>query len=267
MYFERESPLERGNFWWRCRFEIVKDEGIPVIRPVLDSTVDFYSPLKDGSRPKRQIQYPDDKSQLWAPHAHLARVNTEDEILEFVNHWGLLGLWKMKRYAKADFMPERDTIKPMFDYEHSKWYLWNFPDGVKPAFPTEVCHQEPLSEFMAAADNYKEWLRNLTYSREEGMNSAYSIPGCSPNIIFDASNNRWELLWSYENLLAAIYLSTAIGCAGGEYGFKSCKHKKCGKPFLAKHEGDQFCSTRCQNNYFSGANKRAKRQLQREKGV
>ncbi|WP_226655883.1 hypothetical protein [Pseudalkalibacillus hwajinpoensis] len=56
-----------------------------------------------GNRPIKSSEHDDA-----APFVSLAKLNTEneDEILQFANKWGLLGLWKEKEYKNADNLPQ-----------------------------------------------------------------------------------------------------------------------------------------------------------------
>lgn len=240
----KEDVLRSGELWWKCRFELVKDDGLRVIRPSLDSQVEFYDPLKEGKRPEVQLSQAVDAGQFWAPHVHLARVKNEEGVLEFANRWGLLGLWGIKRYRT--FFPDEGK---------RDWFRWEFPPGVKPSFASLVCRQEPVEVFLVAAEDYQTWLSNLEHGQAEDTVSLFELEECSPKLSYSPGEGGWNLAWGIDSLYSAIFLRTALDLAGGSYGFRRCKWTKCGRFFLAKNERDVFCSFRCQNNYFATRSK------------
>lgn len=238
-----EKP--RGNLWWRCNFELVKDGPLWVIRPVVDSFVEFYLPLTAGEAPSKQPARPDDEAQNWAPHVSLARVRNEKEALAFANKWGLLGLWAVERYR--DFIPDGAR----------NWYEWELPSGSKPLFASLLRHQEPLEAFLAAVEDFQTWLDNLQKEQAEGSYGNHVLPGCLPRFGYDATSQRWSLDWEFNSLLEAIYLRTALDMAGKDFGFRRCA--KCNRYFLAGQPKDRFCSYRCQNNFFASLSKRRRK--------
>lgn len=255
--FKREEILRSGNLWWRCRFELVKDEGLSVIRPSLDSRVEFYNPLKGGKQPDGQLMWPDD--QDWSPHVHLARVKDEEDALGFANRWGLLGLWEVEPYRWAALLfPQRGTKKEFLEKEYSLWYEWSIPEGT--LYPQYVCHQEPVLIFLEAAKSYQKWLDQLTCEKEEEPDRfhLHGLASYGLELRWEPKERRWELGWGIDSLYGAIRLRAALDLAGGAYGFRRCKWAKCGRPFLAKHEKDRFCSYRCQNNFFATESKMKK---------
>lgn len=262
MEFSRKEVLRDSTMWWKCSFELVKDSGIWVIRPQIDSEIEFYYPLKEGERPGKQLSYPKDEGQKWAPHVHLARVENEKDALEFVNKWGLLGLWNV---AENNFK-YAPMLAPGIDRgfnneeDYSLWYEWSFPPGIRPVYPQYFCHQEPVDMFMEASYKYKRLINNLKTEQEEGINSIYGLWGCLPRFGYSSKEKRWVMDWQFNSLYDALRLRVALDLSGGAYGFRHCKWERCGRPFLAEHDTDKFCSYRCQNNYFSAESKRRKKE-------
>lgn len=252
-YSKDTDVLTNGTYWWRCRFELVKDSGVWVIRPDHNFQIQFYQPLKEGEKPK-QPKKPDDEEQNWGPHIHLARIKKEEEVIAFVNRWGLLGLWNTGRFASPIFLPDRGSVQEMFGEQYSEWYLWNLPPGINPQYPNLIMHQEPLHTFMEAAEEYQTWLDNLSSSEGNNENAVYSLSGCTPGIVYDASAGKWDLCWSFGSLYKIIYLRTALEQAEA-YKFIRCAWPHCKKLFAAKLPKDRFCSSRCQNNYYVTQNR------------
>jgi len=257
--FKREETLRSGNLWWKCRFGLVKDEGQLVIRPSVNSLIEFYNPLKDGKRPGQQLMTPTE--QDWAPHIHIARVKDEEGALEFANLWGLLGLWELNSYREAPLLfPQRGTVKEFLEKEHSLWFQWDIPGGI--LYPQYICHQEPVLLFLEAAERYRRWLDQLSREKEEESGN-FHLHGldCNPDLRWEPEGKRWEFSWSFDSLYKAIRLRAALDLAGGVYGFRRCKWAKCGRFFLAKNAKDRFCSYRCQNNYFAMESKKRREGL------
>lgn len=256
---ERKKVLRESFQWWRARFELVKDGSVWVIRPDIESTVGFYNPLKEGERPAKQLRRPNDTEQEWGPHVHLARVKGEEDILRFVNKWGLLGLWEIKRYSEnANLAGNKGTVNhPIKDMVYSKWFLWDLPHDKKIPYKFLVCHQEPLWLVETAVEEYQTWCENLLISREEKSASNFEIPGCTPTIVNNPTTNSWELYWGINSLYEAIHLRYALELIEGNYGLRKCK--RCNNHFVARLKTDVFCSERCQNNYFVSESKRKKK--------
>jgi len=257
--FKREGVLQSRNLWWKCQFELAEDEGQLVIRPSLDSRIEFYNPLKEGKRPDGQLMSPDEEAQNWSSYIHLARVKDEKDALEFANNWGLLGLWGIEPYRWAALLfPQRKAKKEFLEKEHSLWYEWAIPKGT--LYPQYVCYQEPVLLFLEAVKSYQKWIDKLACEQEKepGGLHLHGLVSYGLELRWEPEEKRWELGWTYDSLYNAVYLQAALNLAGGAYGFRRCKWAKCGRSFLAKHEKDRFCSYRCQNNFFATESKMKK---------
>jgi len=149
----RKEAFEWSSRWQHFSYEIKMQDGIEVICSVYGSEEIPYKPLKcevSGNRPDR----PKEQSK-WGPAYALARLDTikHDDILDFVNAWGLLGLWRVKRYQLADDidwgLPVRPTATNSLIEEYSTWYHHPHKMG-------GYRWQEPVSIFLAAVNEFQE---------------------------------------------------------------------------------------------------------------
>lgn len=273
--YVRDKPLSKGFYQLKFSYELAEDKGVLVVRPKVDSGYSSYNPLTEGSPPAKQLRRPNDKDKFWGPHIHLARVKTESDVLEFANKWGLLGLWNVEKYSKLDHLQDIGSTYGLLG-NYSKWYRWELPPDLDVpyisldpdtgeykatgprSFGSQITFQEPVAEFLEAAEEFRVWEKNLTYTEEQAELQTYDLPkACRPAISYNPTTGRWIIVWDLWSLHDAIYLRTAFERAeGGSKGFHYCK--RCGEVFLRKHLKDEFCSRLCQSNYHSLKSKKAK---------
>jgi hypothetical protein len=101
--------FQQPSGWWHFKYEIVEEPQPPapnepaalVIKALPDSKLEWYDPLHTGEPPPKQGTHRKyEHEHQSTPHMHLARLDlaSQDEVLGFVNTWGLLGLWEVPDY-------------------------------------------------------------------------------------------------------------------------------------------------------------------------
>ena len=281
-----------GPVWWRFRYELRQDDHNTLvwkIEPVrgLRHRSRRYNPLTAGdpnlagadqALPSKLPRSRDEWKE--APHTHLARLRIgtaaapgdASEVLEFVNRWGLLGLWRVDNYrlmVPSLALENRGIFKPLDGPPCSAWYR------VVPPLPkhhplARWC--EPLDVFVLAVQQYQRFCAILAgeTERSEGAEDRSSLrrfeavyelfpqgvelrPGLGPG-------DRWELAWRCPSLLHACYLRMYLERWGGGRVVR-CGFEGCGRLFTTRDSRQTYCSVRCQD----AQRKRVKRAAQRAK--
>lgn len=161
----RKGAFEWSSKWRKLSYTIENQEGIDVITAVYGSEEDWYDPLdfRFDNRPKypEEIKHQD-------PGIALARINPNnyDDILEYANRWGLLGLWNVNRYRLAENLEPRRRYAT--DYKSGKYSTWYNHPRKRNMFSW----QEPIRIFSAAVTEYQEILGELF----DGDSDHNSIP-------------------------------------------------------------------------------------------
>lgn len=241
------APKKDSDCWWY----------VPPLPPTEREAASQAAPWE--KRPGR----PDD----WniAPHLHLARINPDspEEILGFVNKWGLLGLWRVERYCMdpgvegKGYWPLRSSeemaffnalgvnwFMPWVPEEYSAWYRWD--GGPTPLH--RFC--EPVSSFARAVRDYQAVLEACgtrdVADQDAECDLAFRfnrfLVGCAPQFV---SGER-KIGWVFPSLLHAIYLAAFLSVVQGNLCFKRCKNEKCRRLTLLP-EIKEYCSTACKN--------------------
>lgn len=265
------QPFHPWGRWWRFEYYIVYVDSVPVIsvKPgtVPNGRFDLYSPFEAGAAPGEQPAAKDEHKET--PHGHLALLNPDDEreVLEFVNRWGLLGLWKVDEYRMWPFpavaMPDigaytyekidtptgQATIGLGDDF--SLWYLTNAKS--ESAFFIEPHRfREPLALFARAVRQYQA-LCDVISSDDETPRPFYDRDGnlisnlaeeCVP--VFDRAGAGWNMAWSCPSLLHTIYLRTMLDVTQRRR-LKRCARKNCRAFFVPANPRAEYCSEACGN--------------------
>lgn len=259
-----EEQLEKGTAWFRAaQYELSLDDAVPVVKPVATITIEWYDPWRPNP-PAKQPYRPEDYQ--WSPHTHLAHLSVEskEEVLEFYNRWGPLGLWTISIYRdRHPFTvtgipaPRRPFgVEPLAP-EIQGWFLP--PDADRNA----LAHQEPLEFFKDAAEEYKQWLEALKRARTDpdeatrfSWKAGQVLAECRPlpwspwRQTKDGrwiNGERWALVWSFPSLLSFCYLRTVLDLIQGGLGFRQCANRRCGRFFLPGHPRQVYCSVLCHN--------------------
>ncbi|MGE5483678.1 MAG: hypothetical protein ACM3X4_01530 [Ignavibacteriales bacterium] len=267
-----------------------------------ESEFEWYNPLEDkwspseqkrkphGKRQRTQPEGPNSMDQQYAPHVHLARIDpdSEEDMLNFVLSWGLLGLWKVPSYREKSpaLAPDKGFKESLFSDRISQWYIYKPYEGQ----PGKQFHQycEPVDLFAEAVRDYQQLCeriqdtRSLPVEAYEVKNGVLRITKPEQNLalpidapydveqlfllndvhpipLYDYKERHWGLGWDCPSLLHWIYLRTLLDLLGG-HGIRRCAHTNCGRFFLAHGSRDRFCSASCGDAAAQADSRRRKRQ-------
>lgn len=100
------EPFINNSIWFKQQYEIANKDGVDFIVIKRGAEKEVYEPLE-----RRILDYrPNNKEEhfLSSPHVALSRINPQsvDEILLFVNTWGLLGLRNTEKYTNKAQLAE-----------------------------------------------------------------------------------------------------------------------------------------------------------------
>ncbi len=154
--YKTREAFEWSSAWPKLKYEFVFQQGIEVISAISGSKNEPYEPMKCKPLNKNP-EKPEDQN-VWSPGSALARMDTNnrDSILQFVNKWGLLGLWRVKRFQLLEdgvfkYFPYRSTIDRLDGEKYSAWYI---NCDIKLS-QKKYIWQEPLPVFIAAVKEYQ----------------------------------------------------------------------------------------------------------------
>jgi hypothetical protein len=251
-------PLET-TAWFSLQYQVRDNRDGLFLSAIRDSKPEWYQPMEYRLPEKRP-----NKPEGWnvAPHLHLANLNItkQDEILEFVNRWGLLGLWKVEGegwgfsgwpWPYVGGKPRMYQEGLFGDKEFSFWYINPYYENKKSGYYLHR-YREPLDAFIMAAKRFQEFIRLLNgtpNNKSEAQDIAnYYLLDCHPVAWYAAKpEESWKSHWQIPSLLHACYLLTLFDlCALRSY--RVCKHKPCSRIYLAKRDNQLYCSDNCQNN-------------------
>lgn len=271
---QEQHAIDSVVTWWRGQYQIVDDtRGGVTVRSVVameGAQWEKYDPMSDGSPPEIQ---PKDRSEHHStPHGHLASIDVrnDEELLGFVNRWGLLGLWKSPDYrdpsrnikipgAEIPAIGEfgREPKEGEADRRFSLWYL---PPGINQDDPTHTAlvqtrfdiykhlYREPLDQVALAAAVYQDFANDLEAMpgtvTMSTVSASYWLSECSPVMVPTNGAPPWRLAWRAPSLLHAIYLLTALEHTSGR-GFRRCARDNCRRLFIPSGVRSEFCSTAC----------------------
>jgi hypothetical protein len=252
------------GFWRKCLYEIKDKGGVPTIVSISRSLVSEYNPLEIAPLEVQPETAADHFEN--SPHMALLHLDTknEDDIIKFVNRWGLLGLRFIEKYSRADDLPSahQDIIpnstpssrvnRDRFQVPvYSSWY----EDRTK---KTPYKRQEPLPMFVKAVLDYQLICNTLLKGNDFVcvMELNYFLEGVSPAnywIEEDEANSgrekvkgRWQAGWRFRSLLEALYLQFSLHLNAG--GIRQCKKKGCFNYFVQSQFDPDYCSKACKWN-------------------
>jgi len=259
-------PLET-TAWFCLRYQIRENKDGFFLSAVRDSKPEWYQPT--------EYQLPEirpNKPKDWniAPHLHLANLNLEkqDKILEFVNCWGLLGLWNVKGegwgfsewpWPYIGRKPKMYQEGGFSKKEFSSWYINPYYENKKGEGGYYLHrYREPLDAFIIAAKRFQKFMCLLNgtpdkkptpdqQSKAQDILNSF-IADCRPVAWYVAEpEESWKSHWQIPSLLHACYLLTWFDlCALRSY--RVCNHKPCGNIYIASRDNQAYCSDLCQNN-------------------
>ncbi|MDK2887922.1 MAG: hypothetical protein PWP72_800 [Thermoanaerobacter sp.] len=259
----------QATAWFRLEYELTEENGIAYITATDRPFDAWYQPL-DVPPLTKQPHRPEGWQQ-W-PHMHLARLNTKspEEILEFVNRWGLLGLWNIPGYCEwtpwlqEEYEPYQTKGVKLF---HEAWFSKHY---INPAYegrrgPYNLHrYREPLEAFIDAAQEFQMFVALANGEKPEGYRHAPKSPedrkseaqdilnrylaDCRPVTWYIAKlKEQWHTHWQAPSLLHCCYLLVWFDLTGlREY--RRCRHRPCGGFFVATRPNVDYCSTRCYEN-------------------
>ncbi|WP_102347273.1 hypothetical protein [Bacillus sp. Marseille-P3661] len=279
------SLFNQFSPWFRTQYHLVKDEdGVEFICTKGIETVDLYIP--EDFHPEDKIAPYRELHMKSTPYVALARLDLDDneQILEFANTWGLLGLWNVTKYNQGDDVLKRYKFRINEIFED-------------PTKTGRNAKREPLHLFIKAAKDFQEYLALLTKYRETqsnlllGQEKIKSITDdikktvqekqlsqlankhkvsrrVVENIVWlnsvqlQLTAERNEILkgntspqyyistYNIEDQAGWYFNSLLSYCflKTGEINFKRCEWRKCNKLFISKNPKSVHCSTACKNS-------------------
>lgn len=259
----------QATVWFRLEYELVEENGETYIaatgRP-FDIQKALYQPFDLPPVTKQPLR--PEGWQEW-PHLHLARLNAKssEEILGFVNRWGLLGLWNVENYC--EWRPPGEEYEPYrvrgVKFSHETWFSKHFANPVYKNSREHKLHlyREPLEAFVWAAEEFQHFVtlangekpegyRYVSEKPEDRKNEAQDIlnrylAGCRPVSWYTAKPEQWATHWQAPSLLHYCYLLMWFDLTGLRQ-YRRCQHRPCGGVFIATRPNVDYCSTRCYEN-------------------
>jgi hypothetical protein len=258
-----EEAFQWSSLWRVTKYKIEEINGIECIVSDGRDNVQYYDPLK-VDRQKKRPKFPEQNEN--SPEIALARLdaNNKEHIIDFVNKFGLLGLWHHPDYSGADYLPYLNSRGTLDGRSFSEWYTHPRKQGL-------YKWMEPVQVFKSAVQDYQEFLDKVV-SVENGINQDDALefdvisywdrqleeinPGHLRN------GQEWILGWKYRSLISAIYLKNSLNKQAG-MAIRRCRKKRCGKFFLSTHPERATCSDDCKSAYYKARtqNKRDKEEL------
>lgn len=266
-----DVPPVRATSWFRLQYELVEKEGITYIAATdkpFDPQNGWYQPL-DYASPKQQPTWPEEW-EGWL-HLHLARLKAgnSEEVLQFVNRWGLLGLWNVRDYKDWSPWGESETYqvkgkKGVYEAYFSRHYVNPVYEGRREPEYKLHWYREPLEAFRWAVEEFQRFVALAHGEKPEGYPYAPKTPqdrkseaqdilnrylaDCSPVTWYIARpKEEWVTFWRAPSLLHCCYLLVWLDLTAlREY--RRCLHQRCGGFFIPTRSNEDYCSVRCYEN-------------------
>ncbi|MCM3572509.1 hypothetical protein M3172_04860 [Mesobacillus subterraneus] len=257
----REEAFRWSSYWRILKYKIEVVNGIKCIVAVRKGEVEYYNPLKLEYVPKRP-KNPEGNDV--SPDIALGNVKLESEeaIIDFVNKFGLLGLWSNPRYCRAEGLENIGYSTSMTGLKFSDWYRHPRKTGV-------YGWMEPLSMFVIAAKDYQAFVNGYIKEESRDESWAHSLSHYAfwreqlTNVNIAPNDSEDSIFgWEFQSLLSAIYLKVGYNKVPGK-SIRKCRKRRCGKFFIADHPENGFCSDDCKLSYYKAEslNRRHKREL------
>jgi hypothetical protein len=253
---ERQNVFIFGERWFSYEDYVIKKvDGFECIMPnhgIKKEEVKHYVPMEN----KQEINRPNNKEELIenSPHVHLANidVNNQDEILHFVNTWGLLGLWRVQKYSEAFTLPGKILNVGLDGERYSSWF-----ENLHVKFG-KLRWMEPLPIFRQAVIDYQTLFKELEYARNAiiepdsivntELKFKQMLSGITVKPRWDNKTRDWAMDWEFKSLLDLIYLRTLFDFQNKS--FARCIRERCSKVFVNTKSSNQFCSDQCKSRYY-----------------
>jgi hypothetical protein len=242
-----KSPLG----WFKANFTLETVNEISYI--VSNSSWTLYK-LPEYQPPQKQPLHPEDWNKN-APHLWLNKVKTDnlESILDFVNKWGLLGLWRVKEYR--EWRPDKsesefhtgefgDRISPQYLAEA---YLEN-PDKYKESSASPPL-REPLPPVIEAINEFQTFMKHMEEisNAEKAANLLNKyLRDCGP-CVFCTDSEDLKTKWIAPSLLNYCYLMVWLDKTNAR-DYRRCQNRHCNTIFIPKRRDAKFCSNQCQLN-------------------
>jgi hypothetical protein len=190
---------------------------------------------------------------LLSPSVNLdINVENVDEILNFVNTWGLLGLLRVNKYSEAAVLPGKILSVGLEREQFSRWYEY------LPVNAGKLRWMEPLQIFKQAASDYQTLFKELEYARnavkepDSIVNTELifkqMLSGITVRPRWDNITRDWTMDWEFKSLLDLIYLRTLLDFQNKS--FARCIREGCSKVFVNTKSSNQFCSDQCKSRHY-----------------
>ena len=170
------EPFINNSVWFKQQYEIANIDGIDFIVIRRGAEKEVYEPLK-----KEILDYrPNNKDEhfLSSPHIALSGINPQsvDEILLFVNTWGLLGLRNTEKYTnKAQLAEIFNNPLLSLDYPQNQRLLY-----LDSRRKIDEKSREPIIVFQQAVRDYQQVITDLL------MYKNYELP----DVFVDKTHKR-----------------------------------------------------------------------------
>lgn len=282
--FEAEEQgrdaFQRRDSWWRLQYEIVEEPQPPapnepaalVIKALPDSKLEWYDPLHTGEPPPKQGTHRKyEHEHQSTPHMHLARLDlaSQDEVLGFVNTWGLLGLWEVPDYQGFHPLvhPDRGFHEEFGETRapFSRWYLDERYMSLPPSHPDYLRRYcEPFCSFISAAKAFQSDAVFAIEAMKEGdpqseAQARFTLQGHRMAPAYDKDSGTCKLGWHCHSLYDWIRLRYVLDMTTPN-GIRRCG--RCGKVFISSDPRTLYCNNACRSAKTSERTRARQRALQ-----
>lgn len=249
------KALKKGKQWWKFsnyKYEESK-EGIILILPTENSIGKWINPLDHlNNNPNTQPEAPNNN---YAPHIDLQNLDLDSNknILEYVNKWGLFGLWDVPPYKKRKIIEYNDKglskKGALSNEQHSLWYEYEEYKNKNYIYRKWFC--EPLLLWKEAATKIQDLSKMILDAKSNKDNifeimTLFDLKSINPTPYFNEKKNEWEFGWEYSNLYHAIYLMIYLDLVEGAK-YEVCQNESCKQIFKSTNNKRIYCSTNCEN--------------------
>lgn len=218
---------------------------------LINDDIKYYN-IDDHKYTSFRTKYKEDLIENY-PHTHLACLNIEnnDEILHFVNTWGLLGLWATHKYSEATILPEKILYVGLRRDAYSSWYEH------LPVHVGKLRWAEPLPVFKQAVIDYQNLISeiNTIKTAKEESSSAMNtelkfgemLSGLLVRPRWNDKTRNWNMDWKFNSLLEMIYLLTLLDLQSNS--LIRCKREGCNSVFTCTNPTNEYCCDPCKNKH------------------
>jgi hypothetical protein len=229
----------------RARFKIVNEKGVEFIEEV--SLEDHNSEVTDNNlisyKGINKMPYSPADNIYDSPKVALANLdwNNSDEIILFVNTWGLLGLRNVTVYEKKTHEQRKGIpyISLFKAFGRRREPLELFKDAVKD-FQTLLNYKNLWETNKDTTIKYKGSVTSIHSVIKQMLGDV--IDDAKPKLTYNG--NSFEISLFNNSLLGFVYLDTALDLDRG-IGLKICSRENCKKYFEPNRLDNKYCSDLC----------------------